>query len=704
VKLKSFVIIICLSIILPYKILGQNQAIIDSLKSTLNNAGPSEKIDLYDQLAWEFRKSYPDSTIIFSQKAIEIASTSNELNEKVVKSLNFKGVGHFYEGENIKAYELYQQAKDSALIYGDSLQYGYSLNNIGRLYFNQGNYVAAYDNFFKALEIFEVLKDTVSMSYGYKSLAELYQSQNNLEKALEMSLKTAEIRKTFDDPSGIISIYLEIANIYGQMENYNNSLKYFTQAYEIASRINDEANLAIIKLSIAGMNTKRGQLAIALTNANEALEFASNAKNVNLIIEVYSLLGEIHYYRNEYRQAQGYFEKVNELATNNDIRFEQEAYFYLSKILEKQGNTEQAFEYFKKYSAIKEKTENVNTAREIERLEGRLALEAKEIENELLKKNEDTYKQVIQKQKAFNLALTAIIFLTIILLIIIWLTANRRRKHNKILLIKNNKIEEQQKKITLQNKESKAQNDELIIRNKKLDDLNNEKDSLLNLVAHDMKAPFHRIKGLTELLRLSGLNEEQIQYVGMIRNNAKHGAYLINDLLDVNAISTESDEILTEQINLKKLLEETASNFVIELTNKEIECKIECEPDLLVQTNRNYINRILENLVSNAIKFSDLKSEIILRAGTSKKEFWINIKDFGPGFTEDDKTNLFKKFKKLTAKPTGGESSNGLGLAIVKTLMDRLNAKINLDTEVGKYSEFTLYFPYLKEKSETHFS
>ncbi|MGM0581008.1 MAG: tetratricopeptide repeat-containing sensor histidine kinase [Bacteroidota bacterium] len=677
--------------------MAQNRTVIDSLKNALSNSSPLAKIQTYNQLAWEYRKSYPDSTIFYSEKAIEISQSSPELIGEVVKSLNFKGVGHFYEGENIKAFEHYQQAKDSALMYGDSLQYGYSLNNIGRLYFNQGNYVAAYDNFFRALEVFKEIKDSVSLSYGYKSLAELYQTQNNLEKALDMSLKTAEIRKSFDDLSGIISIYLEIADIYGQMENYNNSLKYFTKAYDVASKINDEANLAIIKFSIARMNTERGQLGIALTNASEALEFASQAKNVNLIIQVYSLLGEIHFYKNEYNQAKDYFLKVIELATNNDITYEQEAYFYLSKIYEKEGSIQEAFDYFKKHSVLKEKTENVNTAREIERLEGRLELEIKETENQLLKQNEETYKQVIKEQKAFNLALTAAIVLAVILLIIIWITANRRRKHNRILQQKNKKIEEQQKNITLKNKEIKAQNDELIIQNKELDDLNNEKDSLLSLVAHDMKAPFHRIKGLTELLRLSGLNEEQNQYIEMIRNNAKHGAYLINDLLDVNSMSTEKEEISSERIELKKVLEDTVSNFVVELTNKQIEYNIECEPALFVRTNKIYINRILENLVSNAIKFSDLKSEIVLRAGINKSNFWISVKDYGPGFTEEDKANLFMKFKKLSAKPTGGESSNGLGLAIVKTLVDRLDGRINLETEVGKYSEFTLYFPTKEE-------
>ena len=101
--------------------------------------------------------------------------------------------------------------------------------------------------------------------------------------------------------------------------------------------------------------------------------------------------------------------------------------------------------------------------------------------------------------------------------------------------------------------------------------------------------------------------------------------------------------------------------------------------------------------MSNAIKFSKLESDIVLRAGINKNNFWIIVKDFGPGFTEEDQTRLFQKFQKLSAKPTGGESSNGLGLAIVKTLVERLDGKIQLETEVGKYSEFTLYFPILEK-------
>lgn len=676
---------------------GQNKAIIDSLKKSINSENTPQNIKLYNQIAWEYRKSHPDSTIFYSQRALDIAS-QEEYQQYKAQPLNFLGVGYYYRGENLKAYEYYNSAKDVALTNGDSLQYGHSLNNIGRIYFNQGNYISAYNYFIRSLEVFEQTGNKTAISYGYKSLAELYQSQNNLEKALEMSMKTAEIRKSFNDPSGIISIYLEIASIYVSMKNYNSALSYFTKAYDIAEQINDEANLAIIKLAIAELNTQRDHLGIALLNAIDALNFAEKSNNNNLLIKVNYQMGLIYYLQNNLNQAKLYFEKVkNQASENNDIIYERDALLLLAKIYENEGMVDESYNNFKLYAAMKEKTDNTEAAREIQKLESRVEIEVKEKENQLLKSNEAAYKAVIEKQKALNIALSVIASLVVLLLIIIWVTARKRQKFNNILLKKNEEIEVHQLRITAQNEEIKKQNDKLILHNKELDDLNNEKDSLLGIVAHDLKSPFNRIKGLTDLLKYTQLSMEQEQYVQMIRTNSKHGMYLINDLLDVNAIEIDKEKPVPSIINLKALLENEVANFVVELANKELGYKVECEPDLVISTDKAYLNRILDNLISNAIKFSHLGSEIVLSAGKDTNSFWISIKDFGLGFTEEDQKTMFGKFKKLSSKPTGGESSNGLGLAIVKTLTDRLNGKIVLNSEKNKFSEFILYFPMMNE-------
>ncbi len=697
-KRKPFLLILyCL--IFSQLLHGQNITTIDSLKGQLSNDNLLQNLKIFNQIAWEYRKSYPDSTIYYSQKSIDIAS-NQEFSKFITQPLNFMGVGYYYKGDNLNAYQFYIRARDSALVIGDSLQYAHSLNNLGRLYFNQGNYVTAYNYFFRGLNVFEHIQDSTGISYGYKSLAELYQTQNNLGKALEMSLRTAEIRENFNDPSGIISIYLEIAGIYVELKNYDKALNYFTKAYDIAEKINDKANLAIIKLAIAEMNTSRNLLKIAYSSASEALDFAEKSNNINLLNKVNFQLGLIYFLQKDLYSAETYFQKVRDLASeNNDIAIERDALFYLSKIYEAKSLPTQAFELFKSYVDLKEKIDNVQSAREIERLESRVAIEVKDKENQLLKINEETYKEVIQKQRYLNYALTFIAFLVILLLIVITRTAQRRKKYSNSLVEKNKEIEEHQVSISIKNEEIENQNKKLILRNKELDDLNNEKDSLLSIVAHDLKSPFSRIKGLAELLRLSQLTEEQKQYVEMIKTNSKHGTYLINDLLDVNAVEIDKEDPIPSKLNLKNFLETELSNFVVELTNKEIECKIECENSQLVFTDKNYLHRILDNLLSNAIKFSNLGSQIILRAGKSSDGgFWIAVKDFGQGFSEEDQLKLYKKFKKLSARPTGGESSNGLGLAIVKTLVDRLSGTITLQTEQGKFSEFTLFLPELESK------
>src|SRR5690606_30326146 len=112
-----------------------------------------------------------------------------------------------------------------------------------------------------------------------------------------------------------------------------------------------------------------------------------------------------------------------------------------------------------------------------------------------------------------------------------------------------------------------------------------------------------------------------------------------------------------------------------------------------VHLDADYLSRIMDNLITNAIKFSKYGSAVEVAAGFEDQQLWISVKDFGQGFSEKDKKDLYQKFKKLSAQPTGGETSNGLGLAIVKILVDRMKGTIDLITEKGKGSEFIIKLP-----------
>ena len=101
-----------------------------------------------------------------------------------------------------------------------------------------------------------------------------------------------------------------------------------------------------------------------------------------------------------------------------------------------------------------------------------------------------------------------------------------------------------------------------------------------------------------------------------------------------------------------------------------------------------------------ALTPSKPNSVVQISAGKEDNNFWISVKDEGPGFSEKDRNQLFQRFKKLSARPTAGETSNGLGLAIVKTLVDRLNGTIDLVSEPDKGSEFIVKLPLIPVAQE----
>jgi signal transduction histidine kinase len=170
------------------------------------------------------------------------------------------------------------------------------------------------------------------------------------------------------------------------------------------------------------------------------------------------------------------------------------------------------------------------------------------------------------------------------------------------------------------------------------------------------------------------------------------GLDLIKDLLDVHMLE-ENVEPTHSNFDISQFLLEKVGAFRPAAESKNIHLHIARVESERIDLDADYLNRILDNLLTNAIKFSPKDSAIEVSAGRADNHLWISIKDQGPGFSDRDKQFIFQKFKKLSARPTAGETSNGLGLAIVKTLVDRLKGKIELISVQGKGSEFVIRFP-----------
>lgn len=229
---------------------------------------------------------------------------------------------------------------------------------------------------------------------------------------------------------------------------------------------------------------------------------------------------------------------------------------------------------------------------------------------------------------------------------------------------------------------------------RRLEILNEELKMLMGIVAHDLKAPLNKVLGLTQLLPLVGLlNEEQSKYVSMVNQVAYDGRQFIENLLDLKAIEEQKRHLKTGPLEIMDWLRRSVVGYEQTANKKNIQINIQANvTETWISVDQSAFGQIVDNLVSNAIKFSSFDKNIVIQVEAGYSLVSIAIIDEGPGISEEDQQKMFKKFQCLSARPTAGEHSSGLGLSIVKMLIEQMGGEIHLKSLPGQGSAFTVYF------------
>ena len=207
------------------------------------------------------------------------------------------------------------------------------------------------------------------------------------------------------------------------------------------------------------------------------------------------------------------------------------------------------------------------------------------------------------------------------------------------------------------------------------------KSEVLGTVAHDLKNPLGVILGRTEILTdllaevelPDGRAQEQIDHV---RQSARRLIAMVDDLIaDARADSVDIS-VRAYRFDLGKLVEEVSESNRKLAAGKDQQIEILVEPGLFVMGDTERLREAVDNLVSNAVKYSPLGGKIRVRAAREGEDAVVRIADEGPGLSPEDRGRVFGRFQRLSAKPTGGETSTGLGLSITKRIVDLHNGRI----------------------------
>ncbi|WP_020528528.1 tetratricopeptide repeat-containing sensor histidine kinase [Flexithrix dorotheae] len=670
----------------------------DLLGKVENAPFDSLKADLYLKIAELYQNSYKDSFVRYADFSMAISRESNyfigEIRVNLVKGFNLYLFGDHLEGMELIKKGL-SQSEEKDYIFGLAK----SNNYLGLVYIYEGELSSALKCQQKFLDYSEQIQDEWGVADAYTNIALVHFNFKNYEESEKYYLKAYDMQSRIGNKEGMGYIKNSLGRIYMEKNDIERALSEFMQSYQIQMEVGNLKGLVYALNSISKVSILKGKMDEALLYLNEALEYSLEINylwgecSTNIDLGNYFL--KMEQYRKAIEVAEKGYLQAKQLSSNQLIAG---ASGVLNKAYKGVGNYQKALEYQGFYFIYNDSLLGEEQARKIEKLETEFQLAQSEMENNRLKQ-ENLYKdEQIKRQRVTVFAGVSILILVGIFIFFLLKVNKREHRFNKVLLAKNKLIQSQKEELEMQSEEIGDQNAELFARNEALSNLNREKDTLMHIVAHDLRAPLNQIKGLVELISIEGHSEKSFSnYIEKIKQVVSRGDHLINDLLEMNILENKDIQIKQEALSVEQFLKSIAASFEQVASVKKIKIALHTHGDNEIFTDKDILTRILDNLISNAIKFSFPNSEVKIKTNRNHNTLTIAVIDSGPGIKESDKEKVFGKFQKLSAQPTAGEPSTGLGLYIVRLLTEKINGKIGFESKESSGTTFLLELPLVTQ-------
>lgn len=229
---------------------------------------------------------------------------------------------------------------------------------------------------------------------------------------------------------------------------------------------------------------------------------------------------------------------------------------------------------------------------------------------------------------------------------------------------------------------------ELSKTNEKLKESVKFNNYLLGMAAHDLRNPLGNIFNYCDFLEETEINEEQKEFITEIKYLSKFMLNLVSDMLTVSSIESGHIKLNNEVFDITLLLNNIIKRQKLIANKKNIRIEFNFNEQVIINSDKNKLEQVFTNLISNAIKFSYPDTVINILVSNLEKSILVEVRDQGQGIPPEEQNLLFKPFQKTSAKSTAGEPSTGLGLYIVKRIIEASNGKIWVKSEVNKGSSF----------------
>ncbi|MBZ5858193.1 tetratricopeptide repeat-containing sensor histidine kinase [Flavihumibacter profundi] len=498
-------------------------------------------------------------------------------------------------------------------------------------------------------------------------LAITYTEIKQPEKAKEVYMECLKLTRKRGEISSIISGYSNMGAIYNILNEPDSALYYLTAALQLCKQHNNQKTLPFIYNNTGNVYFKKKEFskAIEYFRLNKALHDSTNSQ-ADLWID-YLNIGDCFIELSRYDSATYYTQRSLEIAQKLGSKSkEADSYALIAKLYERLGQYKKALDFQRRWYKLDTALVNEASSRTIAEMQERFHAQDREKQNQLLLA-EVGQEKLRNRYLSYLTAAAVLIGLLVGIFLLVYWQANQKLKEV-------NQVIGKQKE--------------------KLSALNQEKNSLISIVSHDLSTPFASIAMWSHLINEdSSLSDDQRKALGKIRDSAQSGERLIRNILDIEKQGTSTRQLEIEDTNMGAFVAHVVLEHQHTAESKNITLiGPDANTNIFLLTDQDLVKRIIDNLVSNAIKFSPPGKKVWVEVTGNENRVILTVRDEGVGIPDGEKKLLFTKYAQLSPRPTAGEESTGLGLSIVKRLVNELNGTISFSSEEGKGTSFEIQF------------
>ena len=662
-----------LVLIFPTLLYPQNIDVDSLLKVLSQKNHDTIKISASLDLAWYYMYTKTDSAIFYAEKALNL-SQANNYKENISASYIALGICYNTKTEYSKALSYLNKSLkiENELLSKNpdfsSYKRGLLVTNldIGNIYFFQGNYAQAIEHYFQTLKLAEEIdfKKAICLSSGNIGLC--YKDLKDYTKALEYNYKALGVAIETGNKSDLHQCYNNLGDIYFVMSELDSAKMYFTNCLNINKEDNNEPNLVKTYVNLANVYTKEKKYDKALRYYKLSLELSEKLDLKDGQINVNFMMGKYFSLLKNYKSAINHFTKSLELAKEiGNLQFVMQTNNELSLLYQNIGDYKKALQYYIDKSITEDSIFTLKSNEKIAGIEARYEIEQKD--NEIAKQK----LQIEKESKRRNyLIFGSIALLLLVILIYQWI-ANRQKRKNK------------ETELALKLKKAESKN---------LKELNNAKSRFFANITHEFRTPLTLIMGPLQDV-IGKIKGEDKEILKIAHSNSKKLLTLVNDILDLSTVEEGSPELNKSETCILSFLKRIFYSYESYAKIRQIGTEIVIAEgnDVLVNIDLAKLEKIINNLLSNAFKYTESGGSVKLLVDMKKDTVFITVKDTGVGIDEKDIKYIFERYYQgLNSENITG---TGIGLSFANRLAKMMGGKISVESKRKEGSIFTLQLP-----------